>query len=563
MKVKACIGVGIIGALLLVGCMTEQERIAYEQAKRENAARELANRIKAYKSVIEDAYKQRVEKYWSDIAEHNYNFIQAKYAVGDKVLNRFRNNNSTPDCLGVWVEPRLGLTQDEKEKGRAMLEGFAARYLPNAYSNYDKAKENAEEIQQMFNENFPEPWTIESKHPGWSSYCNLLKALCKARAKYFRAHDELAHFYIMYKVGAATGEDLEKLDQEKINILLLEENGYDVVFPTLKYEELDSKTCDFATKYMPNAYACYAKLKNDRDESLRLYTETLQEGRLIDAVRFNLATIALCEKINYLTLTMHKLGLDIKALYLDHKTMDKDAETIAKADHSIAMHWKPFMDLLPKYVYDRANGPLIPVNSSMNAFYSNKEILLWHWYALGFPVLGRNEGKLGWLKHFRLYGNIEVGDVIDTLSMADYIRDTFVQLLEFKDWEVRNDEMLGSGRKVGFESITGEKSVKDVYIGYLPFVDAFRKSRYSSWGSDAVEQLKLRSPTHGIISISPDAVMTRYGWYAWSDWTGAGETVPIESPFEIKLNEYNRGKCHCEVIVTQDEDSQWWKVVSK
>lgn len=565
----------LLGALFVSGCMTEQERLAYEKAKQEKNAQERTERVKAIKAAIEDSYKQRVEKYWSDIAEHNYNFIQAKYAASDrtnyrrssdKVLNRYRKcTDETPDCLNVWVEPRLELTQDEKMKGRALLEGFASRYLPNAYANYEKAKEHAEEVQQMFNENFPEPWTVKSNNPKWSAYCKLLKGLCKSRAKYFRAHDELAHFYIMHKVGAATSDDLAKLDQGKIVILLLEENGNDIVFPTLKHDELNPKTCDFGIKYAPEAYATYTKLKKDRDESLRLYEETLQEGRLMDAVRFNLAAIALCEKINYLTLTMDKIGADIQALYMDHKTMDKDAETIAKTDHGIAMRWKPFLALLPKYIYDRANGPLVPVESSMNAFYPNTEIQRWHWYALGFPDRpdDRNCTQNGFDSHYYFYyKSVSTGARLDTVSMAEYISDDLIALVEYAKWRLSGHQLYQSGRKVGFKSIPKGKELDEVSFGYQPFPDFFDSYRR---GRD--EDMKLRSPTQGVVYASPDAIMTRYGKFSWNDWTGEGETVPIATPFEKRLNEFNRGKCYCEVVVSQDEkdrsSEKWWKVVSK
>lgn len=559
--------VGLLGVLFLSGCLTEQEKIALEKEKREKAKQELAERIKANKAAIENSYKQRVEMYWADLAEHNYNFIQAKYAAckhsnyrssRDKILNRYHeNNDETADCLNVWVGPRLAISQDEKMSGRALLEGFGSRYMPNAYANYDKAKESAEEIQQMFNENFPEPWSIKPDNPTWQAYCKLLKRLCKARSKYLRAHDELAHYYIMYKVGATTGDDLAKLDQEKVVILLLEENGNDIVFPIQKHEELDPKTCDFGTKYAPEAYAIYTKLKRDRDESIRLHNETLNDARIIDAVRFNLATVALCEKVNYITLTMDKIGADIRALYMDHKTMDKDAEAVAKTDHAIAMRWKPFVALLPKYVYDRANGPLIPVRSPMNAFYPNTEIQRWHWYALGFPGSDRNRKRNGFDKHF-YFRVIRTGDEIDTLSAADYISNDFLQLLEFKNWH--GTQMLRSGRKCGFKSMTEGRSLNGVSIEYVPLSGAFG----ARWEFGQLEQ---RSATQGIVFMSPDAVMTRYGKYTWSDWTGAGDTVPITIPFETRLNEFNRGKCYCEVVSTQDKKNrrseQWWKVVER
>lgn len=73
--------VGLLGALFLSGCLTKQEKIALEKEKHEKAKQELTERIKANKAAMENSYKQRVEKYWADLAEHNYNFIQARYAA--------------------------------------------------------------------------------------------------------------------------------------------------------------------------------------------------------------------------------------------------------------------------------------------------------------------------------------------------------------------------------------------------------------------------------------------------------------------------------------------------
>ncbi len=153
--------------------------------------------------------------------------------------------------------------------------------------------------------------------------------------------------------------------------------------------------------------------------------------------------------------------------------------------------------------------------------------------------------------------------------MADYVSNDLVEMLEFKNWkgEYGQMQMLKSGRRFGFEAISGGKGLAAFSLRYQPFTRGL--SDRWRWVRDelAAEELKLRSATQGVLYMSPDAVMTQYGKYSWNDWTGAGDTVPIPSPFEMRLNEFNRGKCYCEVVVFQDKKSlfseQWWKVVAK
>ncbi len=542
----------ILCAVALAGCMTEQEQ-------HERLARKWTACLQTHRETIVKSARQRVEQYWSDLAEHNYNFIQAQYAARDGGRSEYEG------VLSTWLEPRLKLTQDEKMQGEALLEGFASRYMPNAAGVFEKAKESAMEIQQMFNENFPKPWTIKPDSPNWTAYCKLLRGFCKVRARYFRIHDELCHYYVLRKVGAVSAEDLAKIDQANTPILLLEENRNDISFPLRKHEALDAKTSEFGAKYAPEAYAVYSKLKNERDESLRLHAEVVKEARLIDAVRFNLGLIALCEKINYITLTMDKIGSNIRTLHVDHKTLDKDAEAIAKIDHSIAMRWKRFVTLLTDYVGIRANGPLIPVNSAMNEFYPNYELERWHWWALGFPTSSRGRGWDGFEKRFNdfYYGPIKTGDVLDSLSMANCITDDHVAMSSY----FNRDSESAREKKIVYERVDGvEHDGHKVSFSYRPF--SLSAERYRHHSSDEDGQIKLRSATRGIVTTSIGAIMNRVVKRPWNEWSGSGEPIPFETPFEIRLNDFNGGACMCEVRVVHGkkrdrygDGMDWWKAV--
>lgn len=163
------------------------------------------------------------------------------------------------------------------------------------------------------------------------------------------------------------------------------------------------------------------------------------------------------------------------------------------------------------------------------------------------------------------------GDRLDTVSMSEYVGEDLPALIEYAKWRRRSGkQLLKSGRKVGFKSISEDKKLDEVSLEYLSFSNLSENYRRGRSRRGGLEQLKLRSPTQGVMYASPDAIMTRYGKFSWNDWTGAGETVPIATPFENRLNEFNRGKCYCEVVVSRDKKSKkdrssesWWEVIAK
>lgn len=591
----------------------EQERVAQDRAMRkkkiaeEKTVRDVAEakklRMAAIKLDCTTNYERRVEAYWTNMVEHNYNLILAALAeVGEKYCERgFWGNLINPygdrgkAGLDIWIEPRLNLSDEEKTRGTALLEEFGIRFMPNAYSNYEKAKEKAQTVQLTFNENFPKPWEVKSDDSEWPAFCKLLRGFCRVRGKYFRTHDELAHFYMMHKVGAITTDELAEIDKGKIVLRLLEKR-YNVKFPVLQPKEMTNKIREFGTKYASESYAVYTKLESFRGESEKQYAEAMAESRLMDVVRFELPLIALCEKLNFVTESMDKILFEIKSLQMDYDTEEKEAEEIAKADHALALHWKPFLELLPKYVADRANGPLIPVNATMNAFYPNTELRLWNWYALGFPGVSSSEN--GFEKYFYFYRSmLRIGGDLDGLPAVDCVDDD-----DFLQQAVNNEEEMDYGLYMSqiarsrskFVFIPEMEFVENVeklctpVLSFIPLKNNFQtqrediKSGFSM--TETSEWMSINMVTTKFVKFNVDesaefaGIRVRGGDYEKKVWSAVywgrqnlDKGVVVPSPFERRLNEFNKGKCYCEIKVEVAKDEKgdergegyWWRVVTE
>ena len=539
-----------IGAMV-VGCMTKQERQALEREENIRLVRKMAEDAKRQS-------KQRLEQYWKDLAEHNYNYIQARYADGKKVINRYhqqKDGGEGEDCLSKWVGPRLPLSQDEMMRGRAIIEEFGGKYLPATFSRYEKAREVAEEIQQMFNESFPEPWTIRSSNPEWDAYCKLLRGLSNARTKYLRRHDELCHFYIMHKVGATTVDDLAKFDAQPNGFWLLEENGKDVAFPVKAYQPMDNKVSDFASKYMPEIYASYLSLDRECAETRKLYEEVLSDMRIMDAVRFDLGMISCCEKMNYIADAMTKISAKIGALYMDHKIMEKDQAAITTEDHKLAMYWKDFVELMPGYVKNRANGPLIMVGETINKYYPSCDVLHWHLWALGFPTGKRSDMNNAFKTREWHWGSV-CGDVMDSVCFANLYSEDYFEMEkgkytgEYRDFAfgpfssddefrlVDHTSEFGYG---GYEYRLSNSEFENYEIRYIPFKRIW--NQFSQW----------EDPTKDVLHVSSYVAMMRYV----KPEEGGHLIVP---PFEVRLNEFSGAQKTLVLMRYGKSTDTWWKV---
>ncbi|MBP5321767.1 MAG: cell envelope integrity protein TolA [Kiritimatiellae bacterium] len=389
---------------------------------------------------IKERFAAAIDKHYSDLAEHNYKLFLWVFETDnirtedyiDLVSAKWEHKIAMPWAKAWYdyewdgafrsrekkifdrpwqrlVGVRHKLTEEEQNEGAAKLEEFGTQYLPNAYAAYEKVRDSAIEVQQMFNEEMPEPYNIKKNDPKYNAYTKLLRGLMNARTRAFRSHDELCHFYLLHKVGALSAADLAKIDNEKIAIRLYEENLNYICFTNASVNAqsrvaLEEKARAFAEKQAPETYAIYQKCETIRGESERFLDELLADVRIMDITRFELPVVACREKIDFLTQTLNKLAAEIQAWHIEYKVMEKDAEAVAALDHETALKWKGFVELLPDCIKNRSNGPMIPVDSPMHKYYPNNFLCQWHLRALGIPLMGRHEDKR------LIYDNCKIGD---------------------------------------------------------------------------------------------------------------------------------------------------------
>lgn len=385
-NLKLVVGAAI-SILLAAGCVSEQER--RERAAREKVLQEQARKRweQAEKERAErkaERVKTAIEAYWTWIYENNSRLIiHGSDDGGDELRQMLKN----------WVSSRFNLTTEEQERGNALLEEFGSKYMPNAYASYEKARERAQEMQQMFNENFPEALPPAEKDARYIPYCKVIKGLAKVRGIYFRKRDELCHFYLMHKANAISAAELAKVDGSPICIWLLEEMPFGrmpLARFTMSTKGRD-KVVEFAQKRTPETYSVLKRIQEEWEETVTLYTELVNESRLMDAVRFELSVIACCEKANYIVMMLGTyIDMKLQTLQVEYATMEKDAEAIAKWDHENALKLTKFAEMMPSYVADRTKGPLIAANSKMSEFFPCDDIRLWHLHATG--CLGNGPG---------------------------------------------------------------------------------------------------------------------------------------------------------------------------
>lgn len=246
--------------------------------------------------------------------------------------------------------PRLPLSAAERQKGEALLETFGATYLPNAYGAYEKAKEAAQVIQQVFCEEFPRPSEMTPDAPEWKPYCKTLKRLCEHRTASFALHDQLCHYYVLHKMGLVDPAVLAQADAAPLAARLPGEELEGHVYEPPAAVELQEKHASFAGKYMPECLARFRAYDAARAATLKLLGETAADTRLLDAVRTEPCQRAGEEKVARLTAKMDGLAQLFQQLYMDHRIGDLTSDDLARRDHATALELKPFTDGLPSFI---------------------------------------------------------------------------------------------------------------------------------------------------------------------------------------------------------------------
>lgn len=339
-------------------------------SKHQNGWRERAEAKKNARLANEDA--ERAEKMrlakrtalYEETVANDLETIKKCYSKGDRYENPFlgdrqRYRNEKSDWLSKWASSRLDLTEADALAGEALLSEFGTKYLPNAYARYEKKRDAVAELQQVFNEEFPQPWTIKSTDPKWNSFNKVLEKFVEARTEYFICHDELCHYWLLNRFGVLADKDFALIDAKPLAVHLLPENAERAGYTLLKMNSMESKIADFAVKYAPESNEIYQKMGREFKEIDALLLEVSEQHIQMDDVRYSRVLTAAIAKRNDLVREMNALSLQLQAWYMDHKTTEKSSEDVAKCDSVMSKRLKPFMDALPSYIKDHALGPIV------------------------------------------------------------------------------------------------------------------------------------------------------------------------------------------------------------
>ena len=300
--------------------------------------------------------------------------IRECYKKGYRYLNPFTfggerrsyNDSGDSDWLSKWAEPRFALSEADVLEGKSLLKDFGLKYMPNAYANYEKKREVMLVLQQIFNEEFPRPWTIKESDSKWGPFNKVLEKFAKARTEYFVCHDELCHYWHLYRFGVYSTEDLAKIDAKPLFVPktdMTEVKAY--IFA--KVNPLEEKILTFAAKYAPDSNAAYTKMMRELNQLNALLKEVLVERIKMDCVRGSSVLDAAVEKRNLIVGQMNTLAKSIETWYYDHRIMDKTSEDVAKCDFEAAKNLKPFIASLESYIKENATGGTIIKASEMIA----------------------------------------------------------------------------------------------------------------------------------------------------------------------------------------------------
>lgn len=353
-----------------------------EQKKQVRLAKEAKEREIARRKAAAAELRRERDRWIARIASAYLEAIRAKYERGDKFIcpfPRYKGKRELgdwqkPDWLKTWTGPRLGLSEEDKLAGEALLAEFGTKYLPNAYANYEKRKDAAAELQQVFNEEFPEPWAIKETDPKWNAFNKVLEKLAKVRTEFFLCHDELCHYWLMLRLGVVSDAELAEADAQPLAVSLLPENVLRARYAWSKAEPMEAKISDFAAKYAPESSAVYQKLEREFKELDALLQEVAKQRQQMDDARFHRVHAAAVAKRNELAREMNALSQTLQAWHMDHRTMEKTSEDVAKCDHAMALQLKPFVASLPGYIKDKGCGRVIPA-SDMIAIPSGKFVM--------------------------------------------------------------------------------------------------------------------------------------------------------------------------------------------
>lgn len=373
-------------ALILTGCLSEQERL--ERARQEKIRQEEQEKESAQKRE-----KQRVahlEEYWKDVAAYNVMLLEKHVLNGYGFFDEGKGKEIL-SLLHEWVKGQRKDVWSGKKllKGESELEAFGLKYMPNAYSYYEKVRDAALECQQVFEENFSK--FEDPKGEKWTTFKSALTAFSNARTQSLRRKDELAHYYLLYKVGAITQNELLEIDQKPIVLWLLEKepSRQDIKsyrFDLSSYAPLDEKTKAFVVKFMVETSPVLERLESRCKATEQLFGDVCAAMKMFGYVRYDLSKIACWEENKCVVRELAKANEKIKDWHLKYQMMALNSTELNKKDEELAKQLKEFENAIQDYVKIRARGPLFPPRRLLDGWYDGKYVMAWQFRALGFYV---------------------------------------------------------------------------------------------------------------------------------------------------------------------------------
>lgn len=257
------------------------------------------------------------------------------------------------DAKGGKVEDIKNWATPFPDEGKRIVESFGEEFMPNAFARYEKRRDKALEMQQIFNEEFPV--AVSRTADTYSTYCKALERFAEARCHYVRAHVELVHFYFQHKCGIVTSDELTKIDAEPL-VVRPTNLDFEYVEGWMRLKELEAKQAEFAAQFMPSSYAAYQSLVKEYEQTEKLCREIFNERSKTFA--YIDETFALCVyKLDLIAREQRDLVTQYNDLCLQHKLGDKNAEELTKLDNDIAAVLKPYCDYLPMMMRSATQNP--------------------------------------------------------------------------------------------------------------------------------------------------------------------------------------------------------------
>lgn len=236
-------------------------------------------------------------------------------------------------------------------EGKRLVESFGEEFLPNAFGRYEKLRDRAIELQQVFNEEFATPPAKGADT--YTIYCKTAQRFAKARTDYMRAHIDLAYYLLQHKAGVVTTEELGELDEKPLDVSFFTTEAY-AQLPEIK--RLEAKQADFAAKFMPESFALHQQFAKEFAQNEKLFAELTSVYEKANTLRGSVF-IAIGFKADRLTQALDKLTSQYNDLYMQHRLGDKSADELAELDQKSATELKGLAESLPGMLREVVQNP--------------------------------------------------------------------------------------------------------------------------------------------------------------------------------------------------------------